>query len=530
MRKCILLIFLFSLFLSCKKKTKDNSSVIKGGELARISCQSCHLFPSPELLDKRTWEKFVLPKMGYRMGIYPDSSYPKVLYETGEGGQRVQQASIYPDRPTISNEDWLLIKEYYLKNAPEKLEVNEKNVKIEKGLSLFNVITPSYKKAPALTTAVKIYPPTKQIFFADTKPSLGSTISVLNNKGDLQYEFSLDTSVPSHINVTDAGFSITSMGSFSPTDNSSGKILNYFGERDGRYVYFKRQLENLQRPVYTEYADLTNDGIEDILVSEFGNLTGSLSLYVGKNENEYEKLILKNLSGCIKTYIVDIDNNGFKDIIALFSQGDESISVFFNNGEGNFKEERWLSFPPSYGSNSFEINDYNNDGHLDILVTNGDNADYDPILKPYHGIRIYLNNGSNSFKEAFFFPINGVYKTITADYDLDGDLDIATVSFFPDYKDKPEESFVYLENITDINTMSPDLKRNKHFEFKPLTFENNDRGRWITFDAGDIDKDGDIDIVLGSFSAMEIVGDDRKLSKKWIQSGPSVLILENQSR
>ena len=37
------------------------------------------------------------------------------------------------------------------------------------------------------------------------------------------------------------------------------------------------------------------------------------------------------------------------------------------------------------------------------------------------------------------------------DYDLDGDLDIAAISFFPDYHRYPEESFIYLENNGKLN-------------------------------------------------------------------------------
>jgi len=32
------------------------------------------------------------------------------------------------------------------------------------------------------------------------------------------------------------------------------------------------------------------------------------------------------------------------------------------------------------------------------------------------------------------------------DFDLDGDLDIATILFFTDYSNYPEESSIYLEN------------------------------------------------------------------------------------
>ena len=73
------------------------------------------------------------------------------------------------------------------------------------------------------------------------------------------------------------------------------------------------------------------------------------------------------------------------------------------------------------------------------------------------------------------------------DYDNDGDLDIAVISFFADYARQPEEGFVYLEN-------------KGNFKFQPYTISETSKGRWLTMDAGDLDGDGRVDIVLGNFS------------------------------
>src|SRR6266850_1187339 len=41
----------------------------KGERLAKTYCGSCHAFTRPEMLDKTTWQKFVLPEMAFRMGL-----------------------------------------------------------------------------------------------------------------------------------------------------------------------------------------------------------------------------------------------------------------------------------------------------------------------------------------------------------------------------------------------------------------------------------------------------------------------------
>lgn len=59
---------------------------------------------------------------------------------------------------------------------------------------------------------------------------------------------------------------------------------------------------------------------------------------------------------------------------------------------------------------------------------------------------------------------------------MDGDLDIATISFFADYEKQPEEGFVYFEN-------------KGNFNFKPYSLKETKLGRWLTIDAGDFDGD-----------------------------------------
>jgi hypothetical protein len=79
-------------------------------------------------------------------------------------------------------------------------------------------------------------------------------------------------------------------------------------------------------------------------------------------------------------------------------------------------------------------------------TANGDNGDFGLPLKRYHGIRAYLNDGTNHFKEAFFYPMHGAYKAVARDFDGDGDFDLATIAFYPDFTAAAPESFVYLEN------------------------------------------------------------------------------------
>ena len=90
---------------------------------------------------------------------------------------------------------------------------------------------------------------------------------------------------------------------------------------------------------------------------------------------------------------------------------------------------------------------------------------------------------------------------------------IASIAFFPDYKNTPEEGFIYWENKGELS-------------FEPSSFSDVTAGRWLTMDAGDIDGDGDVDIVLGN--AVFFIGAmPDSLKKKLDVYSASVLILKN---
>src|SRR6185295_6044313 len=100
--------------------------------------------------------------------------------------------------------------------------------------------------------------------------------------------------------------------------------------------------------------------------------------------------------------------------------------LLINKGNDQFDTREILRFPPVYGSSYFELDDFNKDGFKDILYTCGDNADYtSDVLKNYHGIYIYLNDGRNNFSQKYFFAMHGCFKAMARDFDKDGDLDIA---------------------------------------------------------------------------------------------------------
>src|SRR5690606_28007017 len=91
---------------------------LRGDQLAKIICATCHSFVPPDMLPKGIWKNDVLPAMGHRLGIFNGGHRPDSIFGSARNAVFVKKANIFPDRPTISRADWEKITAYYDKNSP----------------------------------------------------------------------------------------------------------------------------------------------------------------------------------------------------------------------------------------------------------------------------------------------------------------------------------------------------------------------------------------------------------------------------
>jgi hypothetical protein len=480
---------------------------IKLGErYARGVCQQCHLFPEPKLLDRESWRRYVLPKMKLYCGLL---SLDQVKAEDMD---LVKASGIVPAVPRFPKTYWEPIETYYLHAAPEQPLPQDPKPEVTIGLKQFTVEKPRFRHDPPLTTLVSIDPAEHEIYCADAK---AQQLDVLDQNGRWLESVDLDN-IPVALKKTERGLWLTCIGYFFPSERKQGQVILLEKTASGGFRK-KVILSGLPRVSNLEFGDFNGDGKMDFVLSMFGYLTGKLSWFENLGADQYREHVLFAKAGAMQSLVQDVNGDGTPDILSLNGQELDGVLLFENDKEhpGTFKGPRdVIRNPPCYGPDYFEAADFNHDGLMDLLVVNGDAADYPQPPKRYHGIRIYLNKGHQRFEEAFFYPMNGAFKAVARDFDGDGDLDIAAIAFFPDYQNRPRESFVYLENQGNMT-------------FKASTFPEAMWGRWLTMDVADLDGDGALDIVLGSMTEMPGSPVPPALKEFWSKHGPSVLILKN---
>lgn len=503
MKKEIIVIGLtFLIFSMCSELPNQELST---EQKYQTYCGSCHLTPDPKNITKSIWEEKVLPEMASRLG-YKYNKYNPFARNSMEENLFIRMSNTYPNKSVIDTASWNQIHDYIISLAPDSIPSDVSRSSRNSELIQFqprNVSLDNY--SIARITNIQFKNESNQFIIGD---AYGVGHWWPESKKDSVWSF--NSPLISH-HKRDNDLFFTEIGFMNPSERPLGLI---YRKRRGITDTLVRELH---RPVHTEIVDLNNDGTDEIVICEFGNLTGELSMLV-QSGTDFEKHTLLPVPGTIKVEIRDMDQDGKKDIVVLVSQGNEGIYILYQKGDLQFSPSQVIQLGPEYGLSWFETLDYDADGNMDIVLVNGDNADYSVFSKPYHGVRLYLNDGSNSFEEKWFYPIYGATRILAEDYDLDGDFDFAVMSFFPDFVTAPDENFVYLEN-----------QNSNEYAFRSFTMAGLAAGRWLVMDKGDVDKDGDIDLLLGSFILSP--GKDQKiLLDKWRSENVDLLFMENLAK
>lgn len=283
----------------------------------------------------------------------------------------------------------------------------------------------------------------------------------------------------------------------------------------------------------SNWIDFNQDGADDIFVTgDFYNNNGhkiSTKLYKNLRRNKFTEIY----SPVVNVYRGDFDwadynNDGIEDlfIIGETANGNLVSYLYSNNRTSNFKRVP-LSIP-GYRDGSVEWGDFDGDGDFDLLITG--NSKNGPQSN------VYQNNRNNKF-DKINAGLPGVSYGIGrwADYDNDGDLDIIISGNESSGKVITELFRNDNGNFNHVNIGFVDLKlsdiawgdydndgdldfaiigesQSGKFESRLYTNDNNSMFyqsfpnfisvRSGSVDWGDMDHDGDIDLLLTGESSV----------------------------
>lgn len=480
----------------------------EGERLARTYCSVCHAFPEPALLAKNAWQGGVLPQMAPRLGISTRS-----LYATSQLNPNMTVLT-----KAVSDADWEKIVAYYLAQAPESLPDQSlpAEPQIDPAFFRISAFAPKLESSSIITLLEADSGGARERIFVGEAGS--NRLRIFDWSRRVRAMLTLG-SPPTDVVPEDTRVLVLESGILDPNDEAKGRLVQYDRAGGGDSLRFaKVVIDSLFRPVFVAPVDFDKDGRTDYLICEYGDNRGRLALY-RDNGTSYERQVLDPTPGAIRFEVRDLTGDGALDIVALFAQADERIVLFANDGAGHFTAppKTLLRFPPVYGSMYFAMDDFNGDGKLDIVYVNGDNFDYSRVLKPYHGVRVFENDGRNNFRERYFFPVYGAARAAVADFDRDGDLDIMTTSNFADAPRHAERGIMYLENTG-------------AYAFRPYAFSVSAGNQWNLMATADLNKDGRPDVIIGAMYLENIARRQRFSGRGALDLGKEpLLFFENRT-
>lgn len=288
------------------------------------------------------------------------------------------------------------------------------------------------------------------------------------------------------------------MGTFPVGDHTQGRVSVLLAN-DGGFEQPVILADQLSRVVEVVPLDYDDDGDHDLVVADFGwRRTGSLRLLRNEStEGTHAVLkpeILENRHGALGVQLADMNGDGRMDFVVSFGQEFETVEVFYNRAGGMWERRTVYQLPdPSYNASSVHIADVDKDGRLDIVHTCGDTMDA-LIPKPYHGVHWLRNMGGETFKDYDLGLLVGALQATVADFDNDGDLDIAAVGLFPDAYREPGayDSICWWEQQESLQFVRHSIER-----------DLCDHAACTT---ADIDQDGRMDLIVGDWMKAESTG------------------------
>lgn len=290
------------------------------------------------------------------------------------------------------------------------------------------------------------------------------------------------------------------------------------------------------------FADLDGDGFDDVVMhSLYPNAVNGVPFehLVFHNNGDGTFADVSDASGLRAVQaaffaFADVDDDGDQDLYAgLDYDGlpDRDQGIWLNDGAGRFTHlaDAGVELRTTTAANAVFF-DMNNDGNVDLFVGTGGTS---------YATRdeVYFGNGDGTFTNATLVmrtkpaqPTNG---TTACDWDDDGDQDVFAATYGVSIDNGVDhlwqnngDSLVDVGEQTGFSALATGnywlSSTGNGRDPEPVDPGAYVGGNGFGIDCGDVDEDGDLDILLSQISHS-----DAEYSRKW--SDPSVLLVNDGS-
>ncbi|CAM4908496.1 unnamed protein product [Rotaria socialis] len=253
-------------------------------------------------------------------------------------------------------------------------------------------------------------------------------------------------------------------------------ILRYdAGFFEGQITY---STGGTSQPLSVATGDFNNDQRLDIVVANSWNY--NLGIFLGYGNGTFsDQMTYPTGDGSLPQTVVigDVNNDGHLDLIITNSLNG-NVGIFLGHGDGTFSNQ--TTYPTGAGSVpvSVAVGDFNNDGRLDIVTANYWTYD----------ISIFLNYGNGTFANRTTYSTGSVSKpnsVVVGDFNNDSKLDIAVTN-------QGSENIVIF------------LGYGNGSFFNQSIYSTGDNSQPTTMAIGDFNNDKILDITVANFGTGNI--------------------------
>ncbi len=256
---------------------------------------------------------------------------------------------------------------------------------------------------------------------------------------------------------------------YSVPNEVSADVRVFLNDSQGNYSSFTvHPISNGSSPSTNEGADFNQDGNIDIAVGNIGN--DLVSVFLGDGTGEFQSTVNYPAGEEIRGLtVLDVEGDGDTDI-ATANFDSNNLSILLNNGNGAFASSIQLETTGN-GERSIAAADANEDGIMDLIVGAYSSTE----------MMVLLGDGNGNFQLSHQVSILGrPWMIAVGDVNNDGHVDVVSANT--------------------LTEMAAVIHGDGNGHLIPDTSYQTGGNIPLAIDLGDLDGDGDLDMIASNFS------------------------------